>query len=243
MISAENLILLASQLSEERINTLAKHVEDKDPASVSLLDLEQLGFMPSESRKITSVIRNTKDGGLLALSLKLALKIAAHERENEIQLVVSGDFQDANAEYTHEMIYKMINKAKHSITIVGYWMYDIDNLIKKISSLQEERNLRIRFILNSAQKWKRQILRVWNKKHRPEILEVNTDNVKTLHAKLIIIDNSEILVTSANLTMNAMEKNIEAGIWTSNTDIIKACYDVLEEFENKNIIFNSKKGI
>ena len=243
MISADDLILLASHISEERINTLANHVENKDPTSITWLDLEQLGFMSSESHKITNVMRGTKDGGLLASSLRLALKIVAFEKKNEIQLVISGNFQDANAEYTHETVYKMINRAKHSITIVGYWMYDIDDLIKKISDLQEVRNLKVRFILDSAQKWKRQILHVWNKKYRPEILEVNTDHVKTLHAKLIIIDNSEILITSANLTMNAMEKNIEAGIWTSNTDIIKSCYDVLEEFKNKNIIFNSKKGI
>ena len=34
----------------------------------------------------------------------------------------------------------------------------------------------------------------------------------SLHAKVLIIDDKVVLVTSANMTENAMEKNVEMGI-------------------------------
>ena len=52
-----------------------------------------------------------------------------------------------------------------------------------------------------------------------------------MHAKIILIDRSEVLVTSANLTSSAMENNIEAGIWTKDKDIITACYNSIDDLE------------
>ena len=220
-----------------KLKHLIRHVQITDPASLSVTDLEEkLGFTPSEALRIIDSVGPTHDGKLLATSLELALKLNSIKRSRSIRLVVSGNFYKSKADYTHETVYQMINRAKHSIMIVGYWMYDIQDLLGEISTLQEERGLRITFIMNSAKRWRRQILRVWNKKYKPDILEPSADHVKTLHAKIIIVDRSEILVTSANMTINAMEKNIEAGIWTSDRDIVNSCRAVFSEFEENGTI-------
>ena len=51
----------------------------------------------------------------------------------------------------------------------------------------------------------------------------------------IIIDNDEILVTSANLTIVAMESNIETGIWTRDKKIVNACKEIFKGFERRKI--------
>ena len=225
-------------MSTSKIKNLIQYVQITDPASLSVTNLEEnLGFTPSEALRIIDSVGNTHDGKLLATSLELVLKLNSIKRSKPIRLVMSGNFYKSKADYTHETVYQMINRARHSIMIVGYWMYDIQDLLGEISTLQEERGLRITFIMDSAKRWRRQILRAWNKKYKPDILEPSTDHVKTLHAKIIIVDKSEILITSANMTINAMEKNIEAGIWTSDQDIVDSCRAVFDEFkENGTII-------
>ena len=60
--------------------------------------------------------------------------------------------------------------------------------------------------------------------------------MKRLHAKMIIVDDKECLITSANLTKNAMEVNIEAGIWTCDKKIIEDSINVLKELKNEGTI-------
>ena len=62
------------------------------------------------------------------------------------------------------------------------------------------------------------------------------EQLNKIHSKIIIIDDSEILITSANLTIYAMEKNIETGIWTRDKTIIKACREIFDDFKRKKVI-------
>lgn len=243
MTNIENLEKLASVIPTPSLEKLAEHVQKNDPVAVSITALKDLQFTQAEALTIRDIIKDVKDGPLLASYLNLLSKINEQKKSIDAKLVISGDFVNANADYTHETIYQMVNRAKSEITIIGYWMYDIQDLLTELNRMQEEKGLRIRFIMDSAKKWRKQILKQWNEKRRPEIFEQNPDQVKSLHAKIIIIDRSEVLVTSANLTTNAMKENIEAGIWTTKRNIVEACLDVFDEFRQNGAITRSKKGI
>lgn len=41
-----------------------------------------------------------------------------------------------------------------------------------------------------------------------------------LHAKMVIIDQAEVLVSSANLNHTHLEKEFNAGIWTNDADLV-----------------------
>ena len=45
-----------------------------------------------------------------------------------------------------------------------------------------------------------------------------------------IIDDQEILITSANLTFTAMNENIETGVWSKDKKIINACIEIFDKF-------------
>ena len=238
-----NLEKIVSAIPTSKVKKLVEYIANNDLDSMSATVLKDLRFTQSESIIIRDAISDIRDGSLLAATLNLLLKINTNERITDTKLVISGNFVNADADYTHETIYRMINRAESEITIVGYWIYDMQDLLKELSNLQEKKDLRIRFIMDSAKKWKKQILQYWSEKRRPEIFESDPKYVKSLHAKIIIIDHSEILVTSANLTTNAMEKNIEAGIWTSKSSMIESCLSVFDEFERSGIIRRSKNRV
>lgn len=240
MTSIMDLEKLVSEIPAHKVEKLVKYVSKRDPSSIPTTALNDLLFTQTESSMIRNAIKTTNDGSLLAVALASLSKLREAKNLLDTKLVVSGNFANSNADYTHETIYQMVNRAKSEITIVGYWMYDIQDLLIELSKLQEEKGLQIRFIMDSAKKWREQIFQQWNEEFRPEIFEPNPDRVKLLHAKIIIIDNTEMLITSANLTINAMEKNIEAGIWTSKPKIVEACLNVLDEFEENGDITRSK---
>jgi len=45
-----------------------------------------------------------------------------------------------------------------------------------------------------------------------------------------------ILITSANLTINAMEENIEAGMWSNDKNLIEDCTKIFNNFVEIKII-------
>ena len=230
------------RVAPSKVERLATFVRDADMVSLTAMDIEDLGFTPTESHQISKSIKQVKMGEVLSAFLKMT-----HDKrsvsQKTVRLVVTGDIMTADADYTHETIYQMINRARSSITVVGYWMYNVQALIEEMSSLQIEKNLNIKFVLDSAPKWKRQIMRAWNKKCRPAIFEADSTRTKALHAKAIAVDRNELLITSANLTINALAENIETGIWTSDRNVIDSFHDVLQELEESGILRPVRWGV
>lgn len=231
MVNISEFEDIARSISTEKIERLASASVDCDITNISIDSLrEEFGFTPSESIQINNIVRSSNKSDIFAASLRLALRINEIKDSRINKLVMTGGFYN-DARPTHETIYQMINRAESSIVIVGYVIHEIQDLLKTISRCQEAKHLRVKFIMNLARKWRHQILKNWNSTYSPDILSTNKKYVKTMHAKIILIDRSEILITSANLTSSAMENNIEAGIWTKDKDIITACYNSLDDLE------------
>ena len=106
---------------------------------------------------------------------------------------------------------------------IGYWLWDEGNVEEIIESLMvasKKRNVKIRIIFNEADKKKRV-----GKKNKLTIKEYFMQYWKNIiafpriytykgkiHAKAWVVDSSQILITSANLTGRALERNLELGI-------------------------------
>lgn len=220
---------------------IADYIIKKDPSSLSVLHIQNdFSLTSSETSSIKTIFEQTHDGSLLSTTFYAILKNHELEEKLESKLVMTGDFHHDDVSYTHSTIYDMIRRAKISIVIIGYWVYDLEGLFQELSKLQECRNeLRIKFILNDADNWASEIKENWNKKFRSnlEILTIDKHKIPgKLHSKVIIIDEDEMLITSANLTINAMEKNIETGVLLHNKKLIKSCIDVFDDFRNRSIL-------
>lgn len=154
---------------------------------------------------------------------------------------------------TYSNFLKMINDSNDSIIFVGYAMTDQENeeIFKAFKKASKERGVNIKIIFDKAtkaKKWgkwtkspKQIIAKLWgNIEHYPEIYSYD-DKDSSLHAKFLIIDEKEILVTSANMTDRAMTRNLEMGI-RHKGKIAKDAAELVELLIQKKIFSEIKYG-
>lgn len=116
---------------------------------------------------------------------------------------------------------RLIESAEHSISMMNYWMTGgseplVSALMRKTG---EKRGLRMVLIGDSKEHFLDPLNRLWRKNiRRPTIyiyqpgMAPESDDRSKMHAKTLVVDESRMLITSANLTRSAMESNIEMGV-------------------------------
>ena len=245
MISSQQIEKLVKEIPQNKIEEMIKYLKGKNPSNLnSLIVQDDLKLNSSQTKSLEKILKQTEDGNLLSVTIDTVLSQHKQNKNEISRLVMSWDFQHKDADITHDTIHQMIERVKFKITIIGYFVYDMGDFFEKLSDLSAK-GIEITFILDKAEKWEAKIKKNWNKKSLPKIFKINRDvmeegytkeQLNKIHSKIIIIDDSEILITSANLTIYAMEKNIETGIWTSDKTIIKACREIFDDFKRKKVI-------
>lgn len=127
---------------------------------------------------------------------------------------------------TYDTVMHLIESAKEEVFIVGYNFSFYDSSIQKLLRCIEEaveRNCRVNIIVNDVKSNFKEILSHWKK----ESFQLNVfhwlgsenSDFTSLHAKLIIIDQEKLLLTSANFSYHGFHKNIETGVIIENHQI------------------------
>ena len=137
-------------------------------------------------------------------------------QEKNTSLVWTGPLVGTKAVYTIDTMLEMIRSAKYSITLVGYVIYDTAKPLFDELKKARKRGVKIQFIFDKAKKYRSVIEKMWNGTDIPEIFSYKPkEKSSVLHAKVLIIDDARILVTSANVTGSALNRNIEMGLYHS----------------------------
>lgn len=194
-------------------------------ASMHLLS----GVLSKES--VTSLRKALKPTSLTAKELALTLSatiagIEAGRSAPDIHLVWTGpDTASPSPRDTLPQMLEMIGRARQRILVVTYAAFKVKPLMEALLEANR-RGVDLMIVVETADDsagqlthaaWKAfpaQLLRkgcVW---HWPlEFRQKNSAGLPgKLHAKCLVIDASEVLVSSANLTNDAMERNIELGL-------------------------------
>ncbi|KON84842.1 hypothetical protein AF331_12580 [Rossellomorea marisflavi] len=129
---------------------------------------------------------------------------------------------------TYNTVKYLIESAEHEVFIVGYSFSFREESVKDILKSVEravEKNCRVNIIINDVEKNFKEIMKHWEKENYQ--LNVyhwtgrDSSAYTSLHAKLIIIDQRKLLLTSANFSYHGFHKNIETGVIIENHDIAK----------------------
>ena len=128
-----------------------------------------------------------------------------------------------------EKVNECLNNAKHTIRIISPY---IDMHYEDIINLAEQKpELTIKIITRSKKDIKGFRERI--AKNVLDLLEIATKgNIKTLdiiHSRLMIIDDQELIISSADLTREGLYDEFNAGIYTKDEDTIK---NSIEYFDN-----------
>ena len=126
----------------------------------------------------------------------------------------------------------MIRNASSSILITGYSLSDyFSDLVDEIV-LKSQRGVFVKFFVNDIEhqtgfdkvlRYKGRFLRVYNYPKQAD------DKMPALHAKVISVDKSKTLITSANLSYHGQEGNLELGTYIESQAIAHQIDDVFTQ--------------
>jgi phosphatidylserine/phosphatidylglycerophosphate/cardiolipin synthase-like enzyme len=131
-----------------------------------------------------------------------------------VDLVVTGPTSPAApVRLTSEVVCQLINEATQRVTMVSYAAYHIKAVIAALDAAVS-RGVTVTLIVESPEKLDggggANAYGKYNVYHWPTDRREPSD--AKLHAKAVIVDSRDVLLTSANLTHAAYDKNIELGI-------------------------------
>jgi len=179
--------------------------------------------------------------GLSPASIAYFLRMLAAERadghraHDQLELVWTGpEAPGGQSRDTGVVVREMFSRAKQSVLVAGFAVRQGRDIFRALAERMEELpQLHVRMFLNvgpasfTDQRSSSEIVRAfsedfrssqWPGKHLPEVyydpraLDQEGHQRASLHAKCVVVDQAEALVTSANFTEAAQQRNIEVGV-------------------------------
>ena len=208
--------------------TLANHVASRHAGAVSEC-LERLSGQDSSPDQMALVLQAFAAG-----------RQAGEEASPGVSLVVSGPDATASARDTGVVIRELFEKARERVLAVGFAVHqgkavfdvlakrmDNDELPQATLCLDVRRQpgdtsldsqLVLRFAQNFVEnEWPgTRLPRVY---YDPRSLAPTGHTASAMHAKCVVVDGREALVTSANFTEAAQTRNIELGVLVADPQI------------------------
>lgn len=258
------MIEIPPALSPAILRTLAESLETGRLAppyrSISVADVVrgQPGADLTE-RLITLAAR-----GFEPLQLALLLRSIAAEREaarktaDGVELVWSGpEVLGSTTRDTAVVVDELFASARTSVLVSGYAVYQGKRVFHHLAeNMDRNPNLRVRLFLNVKREFNdsrsdAELLRLyadsfreqqWPGRRLPEVsydpraLSRESGPRSCLHAKCVVIDRERALVTSANLTEAAQERNIEAGLLLSSRQIAESLEAQFDRLRDKRLL-------
>jgi len=113
-------------------------------------------------------------------------------------------------------IISMLDFTENSVLLVSPWIWGVDVILERLEELRKK-NLDIKIVCRPAMEGDEShgaMVERLKKAGIPIVLNA------VVHAKFLVVDDVEVLFTSANLTKTSLERNIELGMRTYELKIV-----------------------
>jgi len=234
---AQSIYEFIQQVSTDDVNSLVRALrEGRISQSSGLVDIEYEISGPRDSAKQFQHVLGTwklhHEGDLGALAVAIGACAIAADRSRtppRAELVWTGpNTGHPTARRTLQVMNEMLRRPTEEVLIVGYSIFLKGELaqkfINRLGTLSSN-GVTVNFIVDRRYRgWGpngeeghsiREIMEAWpTNTRRPSVYSWLSDDDETskLHAKLLLADNRDLLVTSANLSGGGLETNLELGI-------------------------------
>jgi len=232
-------------------------------SSVSLCSYVTEAALPEIVVEMNRLHRQGMTASQVAYMLKLLAEERAmsQAKQDQVDLVWTGpEVPGTESRDTGIVVRELFSRARHSVLISSF---AIDQgtkgheLFRPLADRMDANpNLQVRMFLNVKRKYRdptsatvllRQFAEtfrhhVWPGQRLPEVfhdpraLELTAESNACLHAKCVVVDEEFLLVTSANFTEAAHERNIEAGILMADRVLAKAIRSQFEMLVSEKIL-------
>lgn len=202
------------------------------------------GLLGSEDMSLLSELKTFVEQGFAPSQIAVvcdAILRARHHSDDlgrEIELIVSGpDTPRTPTGDTAAAMHSLVSEAENEVLIVGYAVHQGRRLFAPLVERMCARpDLRVVFCLNISRIWgdttKAELLverfranfaaKHWpgvklpELRYDPRALETEGSSRASLHAKCVVVDRAAALISSANFTEAAQQRNIEVGLLVRN---------------------------
>jgi phosphatidylserine/phosphatidylglycerophosphate/cardiolipin synthase-like enzyme len=209
----------------------------------------------SSTSMVLDALRNLEARGFTPPQIGLLLQTVAAERERHvrpdtlIELVLSGP-QTASVpmQDTAAVLQTLVRTAQHEILLVGYAVQNGREIFRDLAErLDFEPSLSVTLCLNVHREGDTSASAVvvrrfadtfrarhWPGKRLPQLyyfppsLELEPSTRAALHAKCVVVDRAQALVTSANFTEAAQSRNIELGLLVRHAPMAARIHDYFD---------------
>jgi phosphatidylserine/phosphatidylglycerophosphate/cardiolipin synthase-like enzyme len=188
----------------------------------------QFSHGPRSMERMTAVLSAWRaQGGSEALLARvlhghLEVRRAVENRGPRCELVWTGETPaSSGVRSTYPVVKEMLSLARRSVLVVTYSMWigagGAANVIQALAELSSA-GVDITFVLDRRYQdgWNiTQLQQRWPLgRRRPAVYawQDDADAMAKLHAKVLIVDRRDLLITSANLTGHGMKHNLEFGL-------------------------------
>lgn len=241
---------LVSLVSPEKIQAIANRIKGIESTRASY-SLSSMVSTPNASNAMDKLTLSWQMSGIGSEEVSSMLLVASHMHESllsreKYELVLSGpNTPFISTRKTEQALLEVINSANHSLFIVSFVVYDIPSIIKALLEAQE-RSVKISILVELSQEsggsLSFDVVALVSKLVPEALLYVWDPSANTMfyggsvHAKLVVADKAKCLLTSANLTGKAFDKNLEAGIMITGGVLPISLQKHLEYLVSMNII-------
>lgn len=221
---------------------------DASEAMAALRALEAAGF------SITQIA--------LLLDSLLAERAQHPTPEAIAELVLSGpEVQAVPMQDTAAVMQSLVRSAQREILLVGYAVHDGRTIFRDVAERMDElTDLKVTLCLNVhrggdtsaapmlvhrfvenflAKDWPG--TRVPDLYYYPAALELDASRRAVLHAKCVVVDRARALVTSANFTGAAQQRNIELGVLVQHAPIATRIADYFAKLADLRTLVRSRE--
>lgn len=136
---------------------------------------------------------------------------------------------------TYPVLKEMITSAQKNITLTGYSISDhFDDLLDLIH-LKSKQGITVELFLNNYNETKH-IFKDINISNRSFFMVysysgIDGDEMASLHAKTMIVDERKVFISSANLSYHGMVSNIEIGVMIDSKTKALQVLDIFKELK------------
>lgn len=226
------IVKLARDLPSESVEALATAIECETEPATAASTVAGLVSAPAAQERVRTLFSawSASEGvttAAIALSLRAANRMDDHHRlRQRIELVWTGPVPAGTVfRRSDQVLLEMVREAAKRVIIVSFATYRVPAVHHALGDALK-RGVEVVFIVESREESEGRVkvdpvaaigaelatnarIYVWPRDRRP------TDedgNFGLLHAKCAIADGKRLLVSSANFTTAALEKNMELGL-------------------------------
>ena len=204
------------------LNTVRADAANGTDNAKDILRRQYPGLSPTDYEELAGTIRS-------AMTMK---------RNDKVSLVVTAppSFR-INAKPTMTVVRSMIEGSKRNILITGYSLSSYFSELTDTLIDKSQKGVFVKFFINNIQKQPDADKLLRYRSHFLKLYDYSNedDKMAALHAKVISVDMSQTLITSANLSYHGQQGNIELGALIESENTAKQLDEVMTQLIFKKI--------